>query len=140
MFGRAPEPQRNWRRRECVFLTCFEQEFHFLAALLRSGGVYMQRADTVEEADFLLTVSEAHVLLCDVAFLDGTWREAAAMLSSVHPGVPLIVVADSSEALETLIPLYPQVHSVIRKPISFTSLRRAICAAQADALVPRASG
>ena len=55
----------------------------------------MCRAETLEEADFYLTVTGATVLLTDVTFLDGTWRDALRMASETHPRAAAIVVAEA---------------------------------------------
>src|ERR1039458_1115216 len=81
-------------RIECVFLTCFRSDFSFLASVLYYSSIRMHRADTLDEADFLLTVTSSTVLLSDTRFLDGSWREALRMVSEVHPHVAALVVAD----------------------------------------------
>jgi len=78
----------------CVFLTCFRSDFAFLANLLHYSGIRMHRAETVEEADFLLTVTGSTVFLSDVTFVEGTWRDALAMAGGVHPLVASLIVAD----------------------------------------------
>ncbi len=80
---------------DCVFLTCFRGDFAFLATVLYYFHIRLHRADTLEEADFLLTVTSGTVLLADVTFLDGSWREALQMISEVHPRVAALVVADA---------------------------------------------
>jgi len=82
---------------DCVFLTCFHSEFSFLALVLKYSGIRLHRADTLEEADFLLAVTGATAFLTDVAFLDGSWCDALRMLSSSHPLVPPMVVADPAD-------------------------------------------
>src|SRR5579864_4332134 len=82
---------------DCVFLTCFNSEFQVFAVLLGHSGVRMHCADTLEQADFLLSVTGAKVLLSDAVFLDGTWYEAAQMLADVHSSVTLVVVLDEVE-------------------------------------------
>ena len=84
-------------RIECVFLTCFRSDFSFLATVLYYSRIRMHRAETLDEADFLLTVTSSTVLLSDMTFLDGSWREALHMVSEVHPHVAALVVADAVE-------------------------------------------
>ncbi|HTP35275.1 MAG TPA: hypothetical protein VMJ75_24025 [Candidatus Acidoferrales bacterium] len=79
---------------DCVFLTCFQYDFSFLATVLHYSHIRFHRADTLDEADFLLTVTGGTVLLSDVTFLDGCWREALRMVSEVHPTVAVSVVAE----------------------------------------------
>lgn len=54
----------------------------------------MQRAESVEEADFLLTVTGATVLVTDITFPDGTWRDALHMSAEIHPLVAPAIAAD----------------------------------------------
>ncbi len=56
--------------------------------------IRLHRAETVEQADFLLTVTDGTVLLTDVAFLDGCWDDAIDMLAQFHPLVASLVIAD----------------------------------------------
>jgi DNA-binding NarL/FixJ family response regulator len=81
-------------RIDCVFLTCFRSDFSFLATVLYYSRIRMHRAETLDEADFLLTVTASTVLLSEMTFLDGSWREALGMASEVHPHVAALVVAD----------------------------------------------
>jgi DNA-binding NtrC family response regulator len=81
-------------RIECVYLTCFRPEFSFLSMVLRYSGIYLHQADGVDEADFLLTVTGSTVFLSDVAFPDGTWRDALEMAAKRHPLAPAMIVAD----------------------------------------------
>jgi DNA-binding NtrC family response regulator len=67
------------------------------AVLLGYSGIRMHCADTIEKADFLLTVTGAKVLLSDSVFLDGTWYEAAEMLADVHSSATFVVVLDEAE-------------------------------------------
>jgi DNA-binding NtrC family response regulator len=79
---------------DCVFLTCFDWDFCFLASVLPASEIRMHRAETIEQADFLLTVTGGTVLLTDISFLDGFWDEAVDMLAQFHPLVAFVVVAD----------------------------------------------
>lgn len=91
--GRLPEvPWPN--RIDCVYLTCFRSEFSVLAIILHYSGIGMHRAETLDEADFLLTVTGGTVLLSDVTFLDGSWHDALLMARRMHPLVGSLVVAD----------------------------------------------
>jgi DNA-binding NtrC family response regulator len=79
---------------DCVFLTCFDFDFHFLANVLLGSGIRMHLAETLEQADFLLTVTGGTVLLTDASFLDGSWDDAIDMLAHFHPLVASLVTAD----------------------------------------------
>ena len=79
---------------ECVFLTCFDGACSHLANILRYSEIRMHHAGTIEEADFLLTVTGSTVLLTDIVFAEGTWADVLAMMVEVHPLVAALVVAD----------------------------------------------
>ena len=79
---------------DCVFLTCFRSDYSFLATVLRYSGVRLLRAESVEEADFLLTAAGATAILSDVTFSEGTWRDVLQMATELHPLVPLLIVAE----------------------------------------------
>ena len=78
-----------------MFLTCFRSDFSFLATVLYYSRIRMHRAETLDEADFLLTVTAGSVFLTDMMFLDGCWRDALRMISEVHPHVAALVMADA---------------------------------------------
>jgi len=48
----------------------------------------------MEEADFLLTTTSGTVLLSDVLFLDGEWRDSIRIAQGLHPMVVFLVWAD----------------------------------------------
>ena len=115
---RETESQRP-ERIECVFLTCFRSDYSFLATVLQYSGIRMHRADTLHEADFLLTVTGGTALLSDVTFPDGTWRDALAMVAEVHPLTPALVVAEPVDS-QFLPDVYRRgACGVLWKPIDF---------------------
>lgn len=82
---------------ECVFLTCFRPEFTTLARVLQYSGLRLERAESVDEADFLLTVTAATVLVSDVTFPDGTWRDTLHMAAEMHPLVAPAIAAEPAD-------------------------------------------
>lgn len=111
---------------DCVFLTCFSFEFEFVAAVLRYSGVRFHRAETLEQADFLLTVTGARVLLCDAVFLDGCWTDCANMVRQVHPGASLIVVAAEVDRPFVAGDGTDQASRVFWKPLRVNELRQIV--------------
>ena len=89
---RSPELQRG--RIECVYLTSLVSESSFLTSVLLHSGVRLHGARSLDEADFLLTVTGATVFLTDVTFFEGCWRDAADMAAQTHPLVAAVVVAE----------------------------------------------
>jgi DNA-binding NarL/FixJ family response regulator len=79
---------------ECVFLTCFRSEFSVLAIVLQYSRIRMRQAETLDEADFMLTATASTVLVSDTLFLDGSWRDALRMAVEIHPCVATLVAAD----------------------------------------------
>ena len=79
---------------ESVFLTSFEGAYTYFANILRYSEIHMHHARSIEEADFLLTVTGSTVLLTDIIFTEGTWADVLAMALEIHPLVAALVVAD----------------------------------------------
>jgi DNA-binding NtrC family response regulator len=111
---------------DCVFLTCFDSRFHFFAELLRQGGIRMHRAETLDQADFFLTVTDATVVLSDVVFLDGSWRDAIKILSYLHPLVVTAVIADEEDRQYLSEAADSGAFAVLWRPFEFAQLRRLI--------------
>jgi DNA-binding NtrC family response regulator len=88
------EHEQQSDRIECVYLTCFRSEFSLLATVLQYSRIRMMRADSLDEADFMLTVTGAGTFLCDVTFADGTWRDALYMAAQTHHHTASLIVAD----------------------------------------------
>ncbi|HZT31499.1 MAG TPA: hypothetical protein VFA33_16540 [Bryobacteraceae bacterium] len=109
----------------CVFLTCFDAEYQVFAELLRYFGIRLYAADTVEKSDFLLTVTEATVLLCDTLFLDGDCDSAVDMLAAFHPHVSLVLIADEADRAR-----WPKAFRCracgLARPLRMTEIRAAI--------------
>lgn len=90
---------------DVVYLTCFDAEFTTMALVLQYSGIRVRRADTLEKADFLLTVTGSTVLLTDFLFLDGDWRDALRMAAGLHPVVGCAVAVDPLDS-HTIADLY----------------------------------
>jgi hypothetical protein len=91
---------------DVVFLTCFRAELSSLALIVQYSSIRLHRAETLEEADFLMLATGATVLVSDLLFLDGTWRDALRMAAEVHPLVGSMVTADPED--------WPQVADLYR--------------------------
>ena len=118
---------------QCVFVTCFTYDFAFYGTLLRYSDIQLHRAETIDQADFLLTATGGTVLLSDVVFLDGSWDDAVDMLIHVHPFVASIVVA--SEVDRQFVSQAPNrgVCGILWKPFQLGQLTRLIRAADESA-------
>jgi DNA-binding NarL/FixJ family response regulator len=111
---------------DCVVLSCFVDDIHFLAPLLGLGRIRVHRADTLEEADFLITATAATVLATDLFFLDGSWRHALEMLRRAHPLIATIVLADAGHGAELSQGAEFGVFAICPKPLKLEPLRAAI--------------
>jgi DNA-binding NtrC family response regulator len=127
---RGVEPADAYRAGiDCVCLTCFAFSIEFLATMLRSSGIRFHCAETVEQADFLLTATAGTVLLSDVVFLDGCWANAVDMLAHFHPDVVALVVADTMDRQFVAEALEAGVSCIIWRPIDTGQLARTLHAA-----------
>lgn len=113
----------------CVYLTCFGFAFDVLATLLPATRIRMHRAETLEQADFLLTVTGGTVLLSDVLYLDGSWEHALDMLARTHPLVAFLLIAD--EVDRPFVSAAPDCGAcaVLWRPFQVGDLRRLVEAA-----------
>jgi DNA-binding NtrC family response regulator len=126
MLEQSVAPELRDSGIDCVFLTCFNSEFQVFTVLLGHSGVRMHCADTLEQADFLLSVTGAKVLLSDAVFLDGTWYEAGQMLADVHSSVTLVVVLDEVEEAFWADALHRGSYEMAPKPLRLSKLHQAI--------------
>ena len=104
----------------CVYLTCFQEEYSILPLVLRYSSIRMHRAETLDAADFLLTVTGGTVLLTDLAFLDGCWLDAMEMAARIHPLVASLVVADRHEGPSPADAWSNGACGVLHKPIDIS--------------------
>ena len=122
--------KRVGSRADIVLLTAFDDEFTFLKNVLGFAGLRVHRARSIEQADFLLLVTEAKVLLSDVAMVDCSWRCAMRLVRERYPLVSPIVIADPID--------YPFLHDafalgacgVLWKPIELRLASRMIWVAR----------
>jgi len=111
---------------DCVVLSSFRGEFTFLRNVFRPAGIRMHHAESLDQADFLLTVTDSTVLLADVVYADGTWHSALSLLKDRHSLVTTLVIADPVDR-----PFLGDMFSrgacgIIWKPFEFGAVRRLI--------------
>lgn len=110
----------------CVVLSSFRSEFTFLRNVFGFSGIRLHHAESLEEADFLLTATESTVLLVDVIFADGCWQSALDVLGDRHPLVSTLVIADPVDR-PFLRDLYNRgACGVVWKPFQFQAVRKLI--------------
>ncbi|HTX35342.1 MAG TPA: hypothetical protein VME43_09975 [Bryobacteraceae bacterium] len=110
----------------CVILSSFRSEFTFLRNVFRLAGLRMHHAESLEQADFLLTVTESTVLLSDMVFEDGSWQTALGMLRDHHPLVPMLVVAEPTDGPFLTEAIDRGAFGILWKPFDFEGVRRQI--------------
>jgi DNA-binding NtrC family response regulator len=111
---------------DCVVLTSFSSEFTFLRNVFGRAGIRMHHAESLDQADFLLTVTESTVLLSDVIFVDGFWQRALSMLGDSHPLVTMLVIADPVDR-PFLRDLFKRgACGIVWKPFQFEEVKRLI--------------
>ena len=111
---------------DCVLLTCFDARFQFWAPFFRPSGIRIHWAQTIHEADFLLTVTEATVLLTDVLFLDGLWNDALTMAGRCHPSVVTVILAEEVDRPFVADAFAAGAFGVLWNPVELAGLRRTI--------------
>jgi DNA-binding NtrC family response regulator len=111
---------------DCVVLTSFRSEFTFLRNVFEHTGIRMHHAESLDQADFLLTVTDSTVLLSDVIFADGSWQGALNVLGDNHRLVTMLVIADPVDK-PFLRDLFNRgACGIVWKPFQFDEVRRLI--------------
>jgi DNA-binding NtrC family response regulator len=110
----------------CILLTSFDAEFKFLANIFGLIGIRVHHAETLEQADFLLTVTGSTVLLSDVVFQEGSWQDALGVLTSFHPFVTMLVIADPVDTPFLQELFVRGACGVLWKPVEVSEARRLI--------------
>lgn len=94
LHGQSRRAVRISNHIDGVVLTAFDGRFTFLRNTLSYAHIRLRQARNLAEADFLLTVTDATVLLSDVAVVDISWHAVMELLRNHHPATPMILVAD----------------------------------------------
>jgi DNA-binding NtrC family response regulator len=122
----APQKRPTDLHINCVVLSSFDCEFAFLRNVFRLAGLRMHHAESLDQADFLLTATESTVLLSDVMFEGGSWQNALRLLRDSHPLVTMLVIADPVDG-PFLRDLFDRgACGVIWRPFDFEAVRKLI--------------
>jgi DNA-binding NtrC family response regulator len=108
----------------CVFISCFPHDIEFFRRMLAYSEIRLHRAETLDEADFLLTVTASRVLISDTVFLDGSWADALEMLSRFHARSSFLVAADPIDAGFVRDAVNRGACAVLWKPLDWAHLTR----------------
>lgn len=119
-------------------MTCFSHDFEFLQRLLLYSEIRLHRAETLDEADFLLTVTGSKVLISDTVFLDGSWEDALDMLSCVHPRSSFLVAADPIDLEFVGDAIDRGACAILWKPLDLAELMRLVRTVHEAAMERRA--
>ena len=127
-MGRTPETRKQPIDLfiDCVVLSSFESEISFLRNVFRTSGIRVHHAASLDEADFLLTVTGSTVLLSDVIFDGGYWQGALALLVKSHPLVAMLVIAEPVDRPYVEDVFAQGACGVIWKPFEFAPVMRTI--------------
>jgi DNA-binding NtrC family response regulator len=131
--GRLADPHIN-----CVLLSSFRSEFTFLRNVFRLAGLRIHHAESLDQADFLLTVTGSTVLLSDMVFENGSWQSALRLLKDHHPMVPMLVVAEPVDGPYLQDVFDEGAFGIVWKPFEFEDVRRQVRTVHEAALERRA--
>ena len=87
----VPSPDAG-RRFSCVFLSTSVKEAAGLNHQLSAAGIRAYHAGDTREAEVLLAITSARILLIDIDRTFEAWPEMLQKLDKLHPNVPKIVV------------------------------------------------
>lgn len=137
--GKTAAPEDSGDRRSpcitCVFLTPSEQEFDALRRLLAPTTIRIHHAATLEQARFTLTATRTAVVLTEIAFPDGDWKDAKDMLAQLVPRVELVVAALHADEGFWLDVLDGGAYDLVLKPFRAEEVRRILENAESHAKV-----
>jgi DNA-binding NtrC family response regulator len=116
--------ERYSPRFSCVFLGCSWEDYQLASGLLHAAHICVHRAGSLEQADSLLGTGDSRVLLTEVAFPGGTWRDALAMTARHGRNVVLVVTAALADERFWLDVLDQGAYDLILKPFVAEELLR----------------
>jgi DNA-binding response OmpR family regulator len=119
---------------DCVFLSGFDHDVRVFTSMLGPGRISVHGARTIEMADFLLLATGGTVLVLDAHFPDGDWRDALALMRSVHPQVAPLICAEADDRILLEEARDLGALDVLRRPLEIERLRAAIRAAHEVAM------
>ena len=121
------------RRFSCIFLTASGEGAARLNRRLSQAGIRAYHAVDSREAEVLLKITRAKVLLIDIDRTFDPWLEMLQKLEDSHPRIPKVVLTGRGPDIRSLI-LSKFALDVIPKPASLGDLFGALECAQSLAL------
>ncbi len=108
-------------RFSCVFLSTSAKDAGRLHHCLAAAGIRCYHASDTAEADVLMAMTRARILLIDIDRTSAPWLETLRNVEDAHPRVPKIVLTARGERTWSLI-LSRFALDVIPKPAHFGDL------------------
>jgi DNA-binding NarL/FixJ family response regulator len=119
--------QEAARRFSCVFLSTSVTDAAALNHQLSAAGIRAYHAGDTREAEVLLAITSAKIVLIDIDRTFEPWPEILQKLDESHPNVPKIVLtARSQEVWFIILSLSHFVLDVVPKPAHLGELIRAL--------------
>jgi hypothetical protein len=113
------------RRFSCVFLSASALDAVRLDRHLSAAGIRAYHASDAREAELLLAITSARILLIDIDRTFGPWTEILQNLDESHPNLPKVVLTARDEALWS--PILPHFAlAVVPKPLHLGGLLGAL--------------
>lgn len=116
---------RTRRRFCCVFLSTSARDAAGLNCYLSAAGIRAYHASDFSEAQMLLAITSARILLIDIDRTFEPWTEILQELDESHPNVPKVVLTGRDEARWFPILSHSAVE-VVPKPLQLGGLLGAL--------------
>jgi DNA-binding response OmpR family regulator len=123
-FERVPLFQAA-RRFSCIFLSASAKDAARLNQHLSAAGIRAYRAANTDEAEVLLAVTSARILLIDIDRPFEPWLEILERLDKSHPNLPKVVLTAGDESIWSPI-LGHSALDVVPKPAHLDDLLGAL--------------
>lgn len=136
----APAKTRLVSDFDCIFLACSEREQKLVAEIVEPAGIRVHYAATLEEADHLMAVRNATVLLAEAGSGCDKWEAAMEMLNKHHPAAALVLVSGDADEGFWIDALEKGAYDLVLKPFVGSELRRILENANAHAQAGVADG
>jgi FixJ family two-component response regulator len=109
------------RRFSCIYLSASAKDAAKLNHHLSAAGIRVYLARDNREAEMLLAITSARILLIDIDHMIEPWLELLQTLEELHPDVPKVVLTARNESAWSLI--LPQFAiDVVPKPVHLGDL------------------
>jgi len=121
-----------------VFLTPFSPDAETVSRELACTSMRVHHATSLAQAENLLELTQAHVLVAETIFAGGNWEDAVELLSERHPNVALVVTAAHADERLWAEAINRGAYDLIPKPFYGPELCRILESANSYAIGPGA--